>query len=72
MYILFFKVYKVDQYQLDFIPETFGYWNNDAGLTDLRESRILSRRRKDLRGKVLKSIMVVTKNETLEKLDDIK
>lgn len=65
-------MYKIDKQQLDFIQETFGYWNYDGGLTDLRESRILSRRRKDLRGKVLKSIMVISKNETLEKLDDIK
>lgn len=65
-------MYKIDRQQLDFISETFGYWSNDGGLTDLRKNRVLSSRRKDLRGKVLKSIIVITQNDTLKKLDDIK
>lgn len=39
---------------------------------DLRETRILSRRRRNLNGKILKSIAVVTNNDTINHLDDIK
>lgn len=55
-----------------FIDETFGYWSNENGLTDLRESRILSRRRRDFRGKILKSTLIVTQNESISQLDDLR
>ncbi|XP_031630864.1 ionotropic receptor 75a-like [Contarinia nasturtii] len=62
-------VYKIDK-ESHFINETFGYWNVENGLTDLRVTRILSRRRSDFRGKVLKSTLIVTKNESIDQLND--
>lgn len=50
----------------------FGYWNDSSGLIDSRETRILSRRRRNLNGKVLKSIAVVTNNDSIGHLDDEK
>lgn len=52
--------------------EQFGYWSSNDGLTDLRETRILSRRRRNLNGKILKSIAVITDNKTIGHLDDMK
>lgn len=65
------EVFKIDKQQLDFTWETYGHWSIDGGLTDLRESRVVARRRRDLQGKVLKSIIVVLKNETIKNLDDM-
>lgn len=70
-YILSFLVYKVDE-QSPFIHEIYGYWSIEQGLTDLRETRILSRRRQNLRGKVLKSTLVLTRNDTHKHLGDLK
>lgn len=69
--ISIYSVYKIDK-NSPFINERFGYWNQEIGLIDLRETRILSRRRRDFRGKVLKSTLVLTKNQSIHKLDDLR
>lgn len=55
-----------------FISEVFGYWNENGGLLDLRITRILSRRRRDLQGKILKSTVILIKNESISQLDDLR
>lgn len=69
--ILSFLVYKVDEHS-PLIHEIYGYWSAERGLTDLRETRILSRRRRNLREKVLKSTLILTRNDTHKYLDDLK
>lgn len=56
---------------MQFIDEIFGHWSYENGLSDLRESKIISRRRRNFRGQVLKSVQVVTKNESINLLDDL-
>lgn len=66
-------VYKLDEEQTNFTRETFGYWSSENGLVDLRETRILSRRRRNLRKKVLKStLIVVNTNSSINHLDDLR
>lgn len=66
------SVYKIDRHQSNFISEPFGWWENGIGLTDQRETRILSRRRRNFRGKLLKSTLVLVKNDSVAHLDEIK
>lgn len=53
------------------LTETFGKWNRvDDTFQDLRQVRISSRRRKNLRQAKLKASMVVTNADTLNHLED--
>lgn len=54
------------------MTEMFGHWDDKMGLSDLRETRILSRRRRNLKGKVLKSTVILIKNESINELDTLK
>lgn len=64
-------VYKIDQNQ-SFIHEKFGLWTVDNGLIDLRETRIISRRRRDLRGKALKATVVLLHKDSIHQLTDLR
>lgn len=64
-------MYKIDKFHEHFLSEPFGYWNTKNGLLDLRETKIVSKRRRDLREKVLKSIIIITdSNSSIGHLGD--
>lgn len=67
-----FLEYKIDRNQENFVTETFGYWDNEIGLSDLRPTRILSRRRRNLQEKILKSSVILIRNESINELDTLK
>lgn len=51
------------------IYENFGYWSLQTGLVDIRTTRILSRRRKNLKGHLLKAPMVFPHANSEKHLD---
>lgn len=55
---------------LSVYEEHFGTWNNKSGLFDRRTTRILSKRRRDLRGRVVSVAMVLTNNDSINHLTD--
>lgn len=57
--------------QSSFIHENFGSWNEENGLLDVRVTKILSRRRRDLQRKRLRSTVILIKNESISQLDDL-
>lgn len=52
------------------IHEPFGKWDLKNGLIDCRSTRIISRRRKNLLGKVLIASIVLTNNDSINHMDD--
>lgn len=55
----------------ELIEEIYGKWSNENNsFTDLRSTKITSRRRQNLRRTILKASMVITNNDTLNHLDD--
>lgn len=50
--------------------EHFGTWNYENGLIDQRSTRILSKRRRDLMGRVTSVAMVLTNNDSINHLTD--
>lgn len=58
-----FSVYKIARgYPL--IYEDFGYWSQDEGISDLRITRVLSKRRRNLRGHQLIGATVFMNKES--------
>lgn len=51
------------------IYENFGHWNFQNGLSDIRTTRVLSRRRRNLKGYRLIAPMVFTQNGSENHLD---
>lgn len=54
------------------IREKLGHWNSLTGFVDVRTTKILSRRRSDLRGKELILSVVIPNNDTINHLTDYK
>lgn len=50
--------------------EFFGTWNSKSGLIDRRTTRILSKRRRDLRGRIVSAAIVLTNNDSINHLTD--
>lgn len=67
----FSTVYRIG-IKKPFIYEEFGVWSYENGLSDLRTLHILSRRRRNLHGHVLKATTVFMENggENYTDLDD--
>lgn len=65
------KVYRIEA-TTENIYENYGFWNKTNGLTDLRTTSILARRRKNLRGKLLTASVVLTNNDSVNHLTDYK
>lgn len=63
------QIYKTDPHS-PLILEWMGKTSNNKEFTDLRPSKITSRRRQNLRKIGLTAAMVVTSNDTLNHLDD--
>ncbi|XP_031617481.1 ionotropic receptor 75a-like [Contarinia nasturtii] len=65
------QVYKIGK-ETSLIYENFGTWNIEKGIVDLRVTRVLSRRRRNLNGYRLIAPMVFTKkgSENFTDLDD--
>lgn len=63
-------VYKTHANSSTAYYETFGRWNYDDGLIDERSTRILSKRRRDLKGRVVSVSMVLTNNDSMNHLTD--
>lgn len=63
------QIYKIELTWTN-IYENYGFWNKTNGLTDLRSTNVLSRRRKNLKGKVLTASIVLTNNDTINHLTD--
>lgn len=72
MFLSQFPVYKIDKNKNQFVFEDFGHWNQSMGLEDQRKSTILSRRRRNLRRHILKGVIVVTNNESMSLLHDMR
>lgn len=71
MYLKFKSVYRIAK-GLPLIYENFGVWSNEKGFVDLRATRILSRRRRNLQGHQLKASTVFMEKgeESYTDLDD--
>lgn len=54
----------------ELIVEHFGYWDYDKGLDDRRGTTILSRRRRDLQGRLFKSSMVLLNKNSINDLEN--
>lgn len=55
----------------ELIEEIYGKWSKkNNSFTDLRSTKITSRRRQNLKRTNLKASMVITNNDTLNHLDD--
>lgn len=65
-----FAVYKIHSTVEAITFEPFGRWSNETGLLDERSTRILSRRRRDLKGRTISVSMVLTNNDSINHLDD--
>lgn len=50
--------------------EYFGTWNSKNGLVDRRTTRILSKRRRDLRGRSVSVAIVLMNNDSINHLTD--
>lgn len=71
-YLLFCTAYRISA-EKPLIFEEYGSWRIKTGLNDVRRTRILSKRRRDLRGHQLVAANVYIKNESLyHGLDDYK
>lgn len=68
----FEQVYKREQSPDHLEVENIGVWSPNTRLQDTRDTRVLARRRRNLMGMQLKTSMVVTNNDTLNHLDDLK
>lgn len=67
---LSFSVYKIQSRVEPIIFEPFGRWSPESGLVDHRSTRILSRRRRDLKGRPISISTVLTNNDSINHLDD--
>lgn len=63
------QFYRIDKY-MEAIHEVYGFWSTESGLVDQRSSRIVSRRRVDLQGKVITSSFVVLNNDSIHHMTD--
>lgn len=64
-----FSVYKTEPFA-ETIYEPFGYWSVKTGLANLRDTKVLSERRRNLRGKSLRVSAVILNNDSLNHLTD--
>lgn len=65
-------MYKINKNEKQLILEDFGYWNYSSGLEDKRELKILSRRRRNLQGNVLKGALVLTNEDSINHMEDMR
>lgn len=65
-------MYKISKLDSQVIFEDFGHWSPRKGLVDRRQLRILSRRRRNLHGMVIKSAIVLLNNESINQMDDMR
>lgn len=63
-------VYKTESARMDLIVETYGKWMLSSGIEDMRQSKVLVQRRRNLMGKHFKSSLVILNNDTWNHLDD--
>lgn len=70
LYLL--AVYKIDKNEKQLIYEDFGYWSQFNGFVDQRTTKILARRRRNLRGKVLTASIVLRNNDSMNRMDDMR
>lgn len=64
------QFYKIDEESDEIYFETYGTWNSTSGIVDERSTKIISRRRENLRGKTITSSFVVLKNDSRNHLTD--
>lgn len=66
------QVFKREQTADKLVVEQFGSWSPDSGMEDVRESRVLARRRRDLMGMHFIISTVIIHNDSLNHLTDRK
>lgn len=64
------SVYKIERHHMTLIKEPYGRWTYDTGIEDVRVSRVLSERRRNLMGKTFKASIVILHNDSINHLDD--
>lgn len=64
------QIYKREQAPQLVTVEHFGHWSRHERLQDERQTRILSRRRRNLMGMNFNTSMVILNNDTLNHLND--
>lgn len=63
-------VYKIEKHHENLTKEPYGRWSYETGIEDLRASRILAQRRRNLMGKRFKASIVILHNDSINHLDD--
>lgn len=66
------QAFKREQTPNQLVWEPFGIWTLNDGLRDIRETRVLARRRRNLMGLELVASMVIVHNDSLDHLTDFK
>lgn len=66
------QIYKREQSPQIFVVETFGRWTKQRKIQDARETRILSRRRRNTMGMNFMTSLVILHNDTVNHLHDLK
>jgi hypothetical protein len=66
------QIYKREQTPEELVMEHFGNWSEEGGLHDVRETRVLARRRRNLMQFNFKVSMVIIHNDSLNHLADLK
>lgn len=66
------QVYKREHIPDQLVVERFGEWSSSGGLHDVRDTRVLANRRRNLMGMQFRSSSVIIHNDSLNHLTDFK
>lgn len=64
------QFYKIDEHSNEIHYENYGSWSSQSGIVDERSTKIISRRRENLRGKVITSSYVALNKDSRNHLSD--
>ena len=64
------QFYKIEFSSNEIIYENYGTWNNESGIKDERSSKIISKRRENLRGKQITTSYVILNPNTRYHMSD--
>lgn len=71
-HIISIAVYKLNETEDEFIYENYGKWNYSNGLSDERDSIILSRRRRNLHQRQFRIPIVLTKSIPIDEFNNLR